>query len=50
VCDLETSRIAAPYIYDISNLRVNNNSSEVRPFDIEILIMNIKGDDNTGLP
>jgi hypothetical protein len=24
VCDLETSRIGAPYIYDVSNLRVNN--------------------------
>jgi len=24
VCDLETSRIGAPYIYDISNLRVND--------------------------
>ena len=24
VCDLETSRISAPYIYDISNLRVKN--------------------------
>ena len=23
VCALETSRIGAPYIYDISNLRVN---------------------------
>jgi len=23
VCDLETSRIGAPYIYDISNLKVN---------------------------
>jgi len=23
VCDLETSRIGAPYVYDISNLRVN---------------------------
>jgi len=23
VCDLETSRIGAPYIYDISTLRVN---------------------------
>jgi len=23
VCDLETSRMAAPYIYDISRLRVN---------------------------
>jgi hypothetical protein len=25
VCDLETSRIGAPYIYNISNLRVNKN-------------------------
>jgi len=25
VCDLETSRIGAPYIYDISNLRVNSS-------------------------
>jgi len=24
VCDLETSRIWAPYIYDISSLRVND--------------------------
>jgi len=24
VCDLETSRMGAPYIYDISNLRVKN--------------------------
>jgi len=24
VCDLETSRIGTPYIYDISNLRVNS--------------------------
>ena len=24
VCDLETSRIGAPYIYDISSLRVKN--------------------------
>jgi len=24
VCDLETSRICAPYIYDISSLRVND--------------------------
>jgi hypothetical protein len=26
VCDLETSRIGAPCIYDISNLRVNSYS------------------------
>jgi len=24
VCDLETSRMGAPYIYDISRLRVNS--------------------------
>jgi hypothetical protein len=24
VCDLETSRMGAPYMYDISSLRVNN--------------------------
>jgi len=29
VCDLETSRIGAPYIYDISNLRVKMNLKEV---------------------
>jgi len=26
VCDLETSRIGAPYIYDISNLKVNTSA------------------------
>jgi len=26
VCDLETSRMGAPYIYDISRLRVNIES------------------------
>jgi len=26
VCDLETSRMGAPYIYDISHLRVNEYS------------------------
>jgi len=26
VCDLETLRIGAPYIYDISRLRVNKNN------------------------
>jgi len=25
VCDLETSRMGAPYIYDISHLRVKSN-------------------------
>jgi len=30
VCDLETSRIGAPYIYDISRLRVKKGLHEVR--------------------
>jgi len=26
VCGLETSRMGAPYIYDITSLKVNNNN------------------------
>ena len=40
VCDLETSRIGAPYIYEISNLRVNDvdyNVIESLLFEIMIL-------------
>ena len=29
VCDLETSRIGAPYIYDISSLRVNGSRTAI---------------------
>jgi len=29
VCDLETSRMGAPYIYDISHLRVNDGRKEI---------------------
>jgi hypothetical protein len=29
VCDLETSRIGAPYIYDISNLRVKSAVTKI---------------------
>ena len=29
VCDLETSRMGAPYIYDISHLRVNRSSPKL---------------------
>jgi len=29
VCDLETSRMGAPYIYDISRLRVNDSRNGV---------------------
>jgi len=31
VCDLETSRIGAPYIHDISSLRVNANLQQTNP-------------------
>jgi len=31
VCDLETSRIGAPYIYDISNLRVKIGKNTLGP-------------------
>jgi len=34
VCDLETSRIGAPYIYDISNLRVNLKQGKRFPVGI----------------
>jgi hypothetical protein len=37
VCDLETSRIGAPYIYDISHLRVNMDVfTTVPPYSILI--------------
>jgi len=32
VCDLETSRIGAPYIYDISSLRVKTDLKETAIF------------------
>jgi len=31
VCDLETSRMGAPYIYDISHLRVNEIPADSPP-------------------
>jgi len=34
VCDLETSRMGAPYIYDVSRLRVNR---PVFQFDVTVL-------------
>jgi len=36
VCDLETSRMGAPYVYDISRLRVNNKPSLFH-YDIKII-------------
>jgi hypothetical protein len=32
MCDLESSRIGAPYIYDISNLRVNGLKTAVTAY------------------
>jgi len=32
VCDLETSRMGAPYIYDISHLRVKLGTCTVKVF------------------
>ena len=37
VCDLETSRMGAPYIYDISGLRVNSKSLRYFPVDQVLL-------------
>jgi len=33
VCDIETSRMGAPYIYDISRLRVKSRSSDFNYWD-----------------
>jgi len=33
VCDLETSRIGAPYIYDVRLLRVKSPSHSIRRMD-----------------
>jgi len=35
VCDLETSRIGAPYIYDITNLRVNDSLARLDSITVE---------------
>jgi hypothetical protein len=46
VCDLETSRIGAPYIYDISHLRVNRpditfiNKKTKNTFLIDVAVQN----------
>ena len=40
VCDLETSRMGAPYIYDISSLKVNNLTLILLTWrNVELLIM-----------
>ena len=45
VCDLETSGIGAPYIYDISNLRVNVEELTEVPYELSKLIQSF-GDSN----
>jgi len=40
VCDLETSRMGAPYIYDISHLRVKPLKHAVPPGNIAFLNIN----------
>ena len=63
VCDLETSRMGAPYIYDISRLRVNYESYNLvfhsspnflrysdRCFDLTVILFpynNVPGSTNT---
>ena len=43
VCDLETSRICAPYIYDISSLRVNDLKSLICiQMDAAVSTLNVK--------
>ena len=40
VCDLETSRMGAPYMYDISHLRVKHTakcSAQNSPFSVQII-------------
>ena len=41
VCDLETSRIGAPYIYDISSLRFNLTVSFSAIFALESVFMDV---------
>jgi len=48
VCDLETSRMGAPYIYDVSRLRVNSCCSEKSTMrspcicELQVTVNNIK--------
>jgi len=44
VCDLETSRIGAPYIYDISRLRVKQGNSVTKC--VERIQVSLKSDNN----
>jgi len=37
VCDLETSRMGAPYIYDVSRLRVNQLHETCMAFSFTVI-------------
>ena len=51
VCDLETSRIGAPYIYDVSNLRVNELRCFHRHLHFrEIIHCDVKRKNNLSYP
>ena len=41
VCDLETSRIGAPYIYDISNLRVKAGVAKMREKQSDLNVLSL---------
>jgi hypothetical protein len=43
VCDLETSRMGAPYIYDISHLRVKHfrTNAEIRSYEFQLHVTEI---------
>jgi len=47
VCDLETSRIGAPYIHDISNLRVNLFTSRHGVISFKTSIFKYTNDETT---
>jgi len=49
VCDLETSRICAPYIYDISSLRVNVTDVCELVTEQNILALGVKEKIHNGL-
>jgi len=45
VCDLETSRMGAPYIYDISRLRVKDLHSATYIYVVRRLRVNARGEE-----
>jgi len=41
VCDLETSRMGAPYMYDISRLRVKKTITQVQIYRLKVQITTV---------